>query len=55
MPSCADLHDLATVQGVTCPLRQIVPRVVDDQVKLSAIGHRRGLVDARAPVLNTCT
>ena len=43
------------VQGLTFVLRQIVPLVVDDQVKLSAIGQRRWLVEAQPPVLDTCT
>jgi hypothetical protein len=36
-------------------LRQIVPLVVDDQIKLSAIGQRRWLVEAQPPVLDTGT
>jgi len=43
------------VQGLTFVLRQIVPLVVDDQVKLSAIRQRRWLVEAQPPVLDTCT
>lgn len=43
------------VQGLTFVLRQIVPLVVDDQVKLSALGQPRWLVEAQPPILNTCT
>lgn len=43
------------VQGLTFVLRQIIPLVVDDQIKLSAIGQRRWLVEAQPPVLHTGT
>lgn len=43
------------MQGLTFVLRQVVPLVVDDQVKLSALGQPRWLVEAQPPILNTCT
>ena len=43
------------VQGLTFVLRQIVPLIVDDQVKLRALGQPCWLVEAQPPVLDTCT
>ncbi len=43
------------VQGLTFVLRQIVPLIIDHQVKLSALGQPRWLVEAQPPVLDTCT
>ena len=43
------------MQGLTFVLRQIVPLIVDDQVKLSALGQPCWLVEVQPPVLDTCT
>ena len=43
------------MQGLTFVLRQIVPFIVDDQVKLSALGQACWLIEAQPPVLDTRT
>ena len=43
------------MQGLTFVLRQIVPLIVDDQVKLSALGQPCWLVEVQPPVPDTCT
>jgi hypothetical protein len=43
------------VQGLTFVLGEIVPFVVDHQVKFGALGQLRWLVEAQPPILDTCT
>jgi len=43
------------VKGLTFLLRQIVPLIVDDELKLGALGQARWLVEAQPPVLDACT
>ena len=43
------------MQRLTFVLRQVVPLIVDDEVKLGALGQLRWLVEAQSPVLDTCT
>ena len=43
------------MEGLPFVLRHIIPLIVDDQLKLSALGQPGGLVEAQSPILDTRT